>query len=902
MRYLVLLLLPLTAACAEVSVTADGGKLRVALTEGRDTLRLGPQLFGLTFADGSRVTAADLRLAGKPAKEKDSRWTAKLAGEAATVTWSLSPPLGKHAWWRVQLQVAAAQPVVRCDVVRLEGAPAAELGGFGQPWYLGGAWFLGVEYPASHQDKDGDVLTASHAPGKAEFTSKAAILGHRGAEAQVRDAFETYLKATGRPRRSFLQYNSWYDLRGREMTVAAFAAIFREFKQHLLDPYHLRFDAFVPDDGWQNHNSIWEVDRSFLPDEYAPLARILEAGGSRLGIWMPLNGTNLSTAWGREQGYEVAETTDSHYMLTGAQYNPKIREVLKHRIEDGHLNYFNHDFNNFRTRRNHPLGPDVDFEENLDAQLAIHAYERQLAPDIFLNVTSGMWLSPWWLQQADTIWMAAGDYGFERRWPLPNPRDTEMSYRDEHFYGQYLRSDYQYPLSRLMTHGIIEGKLAPLGGPHQTVREWSDYVVLYYLRGVQLKELYVTPALPTEPMWRVLGRATQWAQAHAATLDHTRFVGGEPALGQVYGYVHWGPDEGLVAVRNPDVAPGKLSFTLAQRPARVGEKGAWQVTRIYPDNGRLPGELKGAGSIDLPAPGQSVCVYQLTRKSGAAPLVPPLAPVSGTAKLALESPMAITVTANVRPEAVDPEVEIIVKSPAVPKLLPLEGTTAQPIASPGQDNVIWRIALQPGESRFTARLQAPAALFSSSVGKLSVWLRSGVRGKLPADRANQLLPMPPTVTVNLLPEQDYSYPSTQASIGDDDLGRVKAVKLRIEVFDSNADAQYRDKQILLNGKPVARVPANPGDRFSAWLPVDIDLNPEQAGPVGRSNTLAVTNAGGDSWKCRGLALAVQRPDGVWVATPVSPRVFCSVADWLYTEGEIWSGAHSPEVTLTLPGP
>ncbi|NUQ34833.1 MAG: DUF1705 domain-containing protein, partial [Planctomycetaceae bacterium] len=415
------------------------------------------------------------------------------------------------------------------------------------------------------------------------------------------EAFERYLKQAGRPRRTCLQYNSWYDLRQRELTVTNLQRIFDGFQSGLLRPYHLRFDAFVPDDGWQNKQSIWEVDRAILPDEFAPLARYLEARGSRLGLWMPLNGTNLDIAWGQAQGYLVSELGGRHYQLTDPSYQAAIRAALRHRVADGNLGYFKHDFNNFRTRR-HPLGPEVDFEENLDVQLALHRFERELQPDIFLNVTSGMWLSPWWLLEADTIWMGSGDFGYERTWPQVSRRDWELTYRDQHFYRQYAVEQAQYPLSRLMTHGIIHGRLNRLGGLDETTREWSDSVVFYFARGVQLQELYITPDLMSPEWWRILGRAIQWAGAHAATLDQTRYLGGEPRRGEVYGYVHWGADEGLVAVRNPDSRPATLALTTAERPASLGAPGAWRATRIYPDHGLLPATLLWWVKIDWRSP------------------------------------------------------------------------------------------------------------------------------------------------------------------------------------------------------------------------------------------------------------------------------------------------------------
>lgn len=894
----------LSATQADITWTqpADGG-LQLVLSAGGDELVVGPELFGLTWADGTRLTALNFDL-NPPVTEPNSL-RAVFTGLASRIEYRLEAVPG-HPWWRVTLLVDTPQPVTACDVVRLQSAPEPDLGDFGQPWFLAGTWFAGVESPASDQTRDGEVVVLRHHPGQAAFTSKTAIIGHRGDEPNVEDAFAAYVVETGTPRRSFLQYNSWYDLRGAEMTVENFAGIFKGFQDSLLQPYGLRFDAFVPDDGWQNKQSIWEVDRKILPHEFKPLAEILEAGGSRLGIWMPINGTNLDTSWGKAQGYLVSELSDRHYQLTDPKYDQAIRAALKHRIEDGNLAYFKHDFNNFRTRRNHPLGPQVDFEQNLDAQLAIHRYERSLQPGIFLNITSGMWLSPWWLQEADSIWMAASDFGFENRFPQPSRRDWAMSYRDQHFYRKYVVERQQYPLSRLMTHGIIYGQRNQLGGTDETLREWSDYVVMYYARGVQLKELYVTPKLMTEERWRVLGRADQWAEAHAATLDHTRFVGGRPDRGEVYGYVHWGPDEGLVVVRNPAPADGTLALTLAERPRRMGPPGTWRVNMLYPTPSSLPGSLSGDGQVALPAPGQSVCLYRLTPTTSLPAAGPAKPALSGSAELQATTELRLSGEVNVADGVLLPELQLQLKAAAPPKLAELQVSgLEQPAVRvlTGTDNQVIRIALTPGRHTFTARLTAPAALFQTAAGSLSVWLRAEQDVALPPDREAEPVPQRPLELRCLLPETPYAFTAGPVNISDEELAHPNAVRLRFEIFDSNGEPPYDQKRVLLNGREVAPVPANPRARFSDWKEVTIDLKPDAAGTIARENTLAVTTSGGDCWKCRGLALAVQKQDGTWVPTRVDPRIFSAGGEsWKYFEGESWTAGASPAIKLRLPAP
>jgi len=154
--------------------------------------------------------------------------------------------------------------------------------------------------------------------------------------------------------------------------------------------------------------------------------------------------------------------------------------------------------------------------------------------------------------------------------------------------------------------------------------------------------------------------------------------------------------------------------------------------------------------------------------------------------------------------------------------------------------------------------------------------------------------------VQLLPETELPRPD-RPTIAVADLAGITAAKLRFEVFDVNPEAKYQGKQVLLNGQSLGEVPANRGNR-AAWQEQILDVPAEQLGGLSLANTLAFTNAGGDCYKVRGMALAVQRADGLWVTTDFADRVLCSVSGWLYAEGEFFAADRSAEVELSLPGP
>ncbi|MBM4084914.1 MAG: hypothetical protein FJ272_09010, partial [Planctomycetes bacterium] len=315
------------------------------------------------------------------------------------------------------------------EVERFATESAAELGGMGQPVFLGQCFFLGLEYPAAYNtvskprspqlvganSRTSSGLQVSdvalrHNPGRrltGEFwESKPAVLGVSAA-GQVETAFARYVSLIRVPPRTHNLYNSWYDVRQRDMSNDAFLAVFDGFKKNLYDKHGLKLDSFVIDDGWQDRDSIWGINAKLFPDGFGGLVDGLRAAKTDLGLWLPLTAVkgNLNMEWGKANGYEVADT-GSHYCLSGPNYNKKLREVLADYIRRYKVAYLKHDFNSFSCAADghgHLPRREYGFEANVDAYIEMLKFTRSLNPNIFLNVTGGMWLSPWWLMYADTV-------------------------------------------------------------------------------------------------------------------------------------------------------------------------------------------------------------------------------------------------------------------------------------------------------------------------------------------------------------------------------------------------------------------------------------------------------------------------------------------------------------------
>ena len=132
---------------------------------------------------------------------------------------------------------------------------------------------------------------------------------------------------------------------------------------------------------------------------------------------------------------------------------------------------------------------------------------RALDPDVFLNITSGTWLSPWWLTIADQIWMGGEDYGAADV-PSISSRDSSITYRDLVLYEDFRTNDLWFPIANLMTHGVLKGSIdVEEIGRDEPLPGFANEVVFYLARGVSMHELYISPDVLSEDEWQVLAQA-----------------------------------------------------------------------------------------------------------------------------------------------------------------------------------------------------------------------------------------------------------------------------------------------------------------------------------------------------------------------------------------------------------
>ena len=584
------------------------------------SLPLSSDVCSLVFRDGTTLGTTALRLTGDPrvsllaGDSSAARLAARLPGRALTA--ELTDPGGRfHVTWRAEVHegsryvrqevtLRAADgggevPIreVRLVDLDLAGQGAAVRGAVRGSPIVAGSWFLGFEHPLADVAVANGRAQASLArelplrPGAPVVYSS--VIG-AASPGQLRRDFLAYLeRERAHPYRPFLHYNSWYDIGyfskfDEAAALDAIAAVGRE----LHEQRGVQLDSFLFDDGWDDPHTLWRFHAGF-PRGFTPLRDAAARYGAAPGVWLsPWGGYGKPKedrlSFGRAQGFE---TNEGGFALSGPKYYARFRETCLDMIRRYGVNQFKFD----GTGNVAHVIPGSAFDSDFSAMLALIDELRAQKPDLYVNLTTGTYPSPFFLRHADSIWRGGEDHEFAG---AGSDRQRWITYRDADTYAGIVRKGPLFPLNALMLHGVIYARHAN----HLDSDPGGDFtsdVHAYFGTGTQLQELYITPALLSSGNWDALAEAARWARDRAAILVDTHWVGGDPGALEVYGHAAWGAGgrgRGTLVLRNPkDVAQGielDIGAALelpADAPRRYTARRPWRS-----DRGREPMVLEAA--------------------------------------------------------------------------------------------------------------------------------------------------------------------------------------------------------------------------------------------------------------------------------------------------------------------
>ena len=543
------------------------------------------------FKETFHTISAETLMCGQPRVEQIAavpgarRLADRLPGQRVTVPFVVTSDGHNLTWW---LELRAGQPYVRVGVdVRPQqftmplrkvtllrvAAPEARVEGSvkGAPIVAAGnRLFAGLEHPMSLSEVTENGFTCS-LERKTDLpcrvtTGFSAVLGFCQ-PSQLRRTFQlAYInKERARAYEPFLNYNTWYDI-GYFTPYDEKAAMetVRIFGEELVKKRGVKMDSFLMDDGWDDTTTMWEFHDG-LPNEFRKVKDLAAQYNAAPGVWFsPWGG------YGDPKKQRIAasgnqyETNESGFALSGPKYYKRFLEMCQHMIRENGINHFKFD----GTSGEAEPAEGSKFGSDFEAIIALINELRNEKPDIYINLTTGTWASPFWFGIADSIWRGNWDHDFCGE---GSERNQWITFRDAMIYNKGARG------------------LKTTSGDDLAKEIWSGFGL-----GTQMQELYITPSMLTQAEWDTLAAAAKWARENAETMVDSHWVGGDPADLAVYGFASWSPKKGILTLRNPNATEQSFSFDAAavfELP--VGAASVYKLSS--PKGDKLPAETIEAG-------------------------------------------------------------------------------------------------------------------------------------------------------------------------------------------------------------------------------------------------------------------------------------------------------------------
>jgi len=581
----------------------------------------GPrEAFSLRLADGRTVSASRLRATGTPrivtlaADPKSGRLSDRSAGKEAVV--AFDDPEGRFGVvWRGVLRDGSnyVRQVVTVSAVRGDLAVSdlvlldVDLSGAtvsgpvpGSP-VIATDVFAGMEHPLAVCQAEGGQVRCTlprSAPVRAgRSATYSSVLGVVPA-GQMRRGFLTYIeRERARASRPFLQCTVAHDSdrRSRYDEAAALGVIDRVGTE-LTRTRGTTIDAFLLDDGWDDPNSPWQVNRGF-PRGLSGVAAAARRFGAGAGVWIsPAGGEGGPREdrirSGAAQGFEHGPRG---LALSGPVYSDRVRSLALDLIRRSAVGLVRLDGLEGGT------GPAErsEFDSDADAGMALVGELRAAGSSPFVELAADSWLSPFWLLCADSSWPGGADLGFAGVGP---DRQQWITYRDARIYERVVKAQALGPTSAIRGGGLVYARRAARLDQDPGAAFVAEVRSLFG-SGAQSQVLDLSPDLLTGPDWDAIAEAATWARRRAAVLRDSHWIGGDPGQLQAYGWASWSPDLGIIVLRNPTDRPDRFELDVQRAfdlpdgvPRRFVAGSPWKE-----DRGRAAIELVGGRSyrIDL---------------------------------------------------------------------------------------------------------------------------------------------------------------------------------------------------------------------------------------------------------------------------------------------------------------
>ena len=481
----------------------------------------------------------------------------------------------------------------------------------GQPVYVNGM-FMGSEFPLAENNIDNNIIYSRYFSGK-RFDEMTLNCGHTfktwntvvgaasGMEQQViREDFLNYIRDISRKIKPRFQYNSWYD-HIHDITNENIVDSFKNIEDNLSKTMVPPLDSYVVDDGFVDWNAdFWSFNEKF-PDELYPAVSTVKKLSSEFGLWNgPRGGYNNKTpvfAHRMERaGKGGFNRAAADVCVSSLDYIKNITEYYLDYTKKFDINYWKLDGFLLKAcpskKHGHMTGgynqmyQYTEMWENwINIFRKLRIARESIGKDLWINQTSYCNASPWFLQWSDSLWIQnSGDIGFTDKTDNGeklSDRDVDrvLTYRDGRYYDFSVVRNYQFPHEFIYNHDPIYGNTAKIS---MTDEEFRKYMFMMTTRGTAFWELYYSYNMFNKAKWRINADALRFIRNNYDVIKTSRFIGGSPTNGEVYGYSAWTEKAGVVSLRNPSNKPQKYTINLDKTIGTFASAQDMKRAFIYP--------------------------------------------------------------------------------------------------------------------------------------------------------------------------------------------------------------------------------------------------------------------------------------------------------------------------------
>ena len=448
----------------------------------------------------------------------------------------------------------------------------------GQPFYID-SLFFGCEFPATENNIVYGVGQVKYYLGEhvdGEFFCPVTVVG--GAKSNnlvdVQKAFHRYIDDIAQKNDIRIQYNSWYDYMlniDADNVERSFFEVEKNLSKYGIEP----IDAYVLDDGWNNYKAdFWSFNKKF-PNKLYDISQLTEKINSHVGLWLgPRGGYNSQGKFAKrieKAGLGAYNASSNDICIADKAYINNVKGFLLKATKEFDISYWKldgfclHPCTN--SKHDHIVGGENDmhyytelWENWIDIIKSVRKQRKAQGKDLWINMTCYVNPSPWWLQYVNSIWLQnSSDIGFCDNQENQSKLDAEITYRDSRYYNLLCTRACQLPQSYIYNHEPIYGTQAKVS---YTDEEFEKYLYFNACRGQALNELHISYSMMNKSKWRILSNVINWQKANFDILRNSKFIGGNPAENNIYGYFCWNNDsDGIIALRNPTDEKTALTLT-----------------------------------------------------------------------------------------------------------------------------------------------------------------------------------------------------------------------------------------------------------------------------------------------------------------------------------------------------